>query len=213
MTHGTAAQQSAIFGVVNRQHRMIRGRGYAATDGGVQKWVAVTLVVAQVKARRAFSRLTEAEGEGELDGLCDEAKGFATGLDMMESEEWPGSWRELEGYFEREVTKLGESLGKESREVARMFLYGMALPWWLGWVMPFVRVVVANWLPPTLRKGYGLPDPDGVGLRLCYVVVAWMLWLVSCLIPRWVATAVNSWAVRYMAQAAEDIRKHGRWMI
>ncbi|KAK4450342.1 hypothetical protein QBC34DRAFT_484557 [Podospora aff. communis PSN243] len=201
VTHGTPEQLSAITGVITKQHAHVRGKTYDARNAELQKWTAATLFVAQRKGRMVFGRGTRAVGR-EMEGLCLESGRFASVLDMP-GEMWPEGLDQFEEYFAGEMGRIErEGVDGVSAEVGRVLLFGLGLPWWLGWVMVVVRVVVARWLPDGLRRAYGLRDPNGWGMWLGYWAVVWVVWGVDRAMPGFVKKG-----------AAEDVQRTGRWMI
>ncbi|KAK3359531.1 hypothetical protein B0T25DRAFT_533211 [Lasiosphaeria hispida] len=214
IVHGTPDQQAAICGAVRRQHAFVRGQGYDARDAELQRWTAATIFVAMCKSRGTFGGkgavgLRSREERGEL---CREFGRFATVLDMP-AEMWPASLDEFERYYEAELSRLERGITEESGRVARMLLFEMVLPWWLRWMLPIVRVVMVNWLPPTLREAYGLPDPAGWAMWSCYHVLVCLVHGLNQAMPAWAKGRLNGWIQKDMARAAHDIRRTGRWMV
>ncbi|KAK3328095.1 hypothetical protein B0T19DRAFT_442013 [Cercophora scortea] len=207
VTHGTPAQRSAICSMVRRQHARVHGPGYDARDAALQMWTAATIYAGVIKAHEAFV------GEMSLVRkavLCRQAAAFATCLDMP-AEMWPGSLQAFETYFDG---MLAREVGEVSKDMARVLMFEVALPWWLCWALPVVRLVTAHWLPPRLREAYGLPDPKrSWWLWRSYAVLVWVVWLLSWLAPRKVERGVFLLIKRDMERAAEGIERTGRWTI
>ncbi|KAK3326117.1 hypothetical protein B0H66DRAFT_550122 [Apodospora peruviana] len=209
ITHGTQSQKDAICGMVRKQHTFVKGPGYDASDAALQKWTAATIYAGMIKANETFccrelSRQTK-------ETLCAQAGLLATSLDMP-AETWPASLDEFEDYFSDQMeTKLRET--EAGKKVGRIFLYEMSLPWWLGWVLlPFMRLLMASWLPPRWRDAYGLPDPSASWWsRSCHAVVVWLVCTLDWLTPGVVKQAAFGVMRRDMESAAENIRRTGCW--
>ncbi|KAK0652675.1 hypothetical protein B0T16DRAFT_505277 [Cercophora newfieldiana] len=216
VTHGTPEQTRAVCDVITRQHSHVRGKGYDARDVHLQKWTAATLFVASRRGRMVFGEGMKSVGlrtRGEMEGLCVEWGRLASVLDMP-GEMWPGGLDEFEEYWEGEMGRIErEGVEGVSREMGRVLLFGMGLPWWLRWVMVVVRVVVARWLPQGLRRAYGLADPMGWGMWLGYAVVVWILWGANWAMPKFVKRMIARGMVEYMARAVEGIQRTGTWTI
>ncbi|KAK5656818.1 hypothetical protein OQA88_4366 [Cercophora sp. LCS_1] len=206
---GALSQQDTIIRAVKRQHARVRGKGYDARDAEAQKWTAATTFMSVIKCQRTFGRRM---GKQEMEGLMSEFGRFAACLDMP-WELWPESLEEMEVYFEKEAETFGIEIQDEGRRMGRVVLWGMELPWWLRWVMPVVRVVVANWLPDNLREAYGLADPNGWGMRMGYWLAVWAIWLVDLMTPGLARDLANAWLVRLMVRSVEGLEKTGRWVI
>ena len=102
----------------------------------------------------------------DMERLCEESGRFASALDMPEGM-WPENLDEdeFERYFKSEMERIeSEGVDEVSKEMGRVLLFGLGLPWWLGWVMVVVRIVVARWLPHGLRRAHGLRDPVDWGM-------------------------------------------------
>jgi len=238
ITHGTALQKSTIRGLVNKQHSFVKGGiyGYDARDGGLQKWTAATLLMGILVVDGVFYGDANGDGDGIREGwrtgwgwipsgrrrmtraekeeLCLQAGVFGSSLDMPK-EMWFSSLEEFEGYFDQMINKELE-ISDAAREISRVFLYEMKLPFWLAWLMPVVRVFMTFWLPPRWREAYGLADPEGGGLWMVvmsgwYVVLVWGGWLVDLLMPGWVKGWLFGVVKRDMEWAVEEILRTGRW--
>jgi len=216
VTHGTPRQLTAICDVITEQHSHVHGKGYDARDVELQKWTAATLFVGTRKGRMVFGEGEKAVGmrnRKEMEGLCRESGRFASVLDMPEGM-WPGGLDEFEEYWEGEMERIErEGVDGVSREMGRVLLFGLGLPWWLGWVVVVVRVVVARWLPDGLRRAYGLGDPMGWGMWVAYAVTVWVVWGVNWAMPKSLKRVVNRGMVGYMASAAGGIERTGGWTI
>ncbi|KAK3370448.1 hypothetical protein B0H63DRAFT_379070, partial [Podospora didyma] len=210
ISHGTSRQRDAIIGAVKKQHAFVRGPGYDASDAELQKWTAVTMLFAGL---RAHAVLGKGVSERDREVLWRWGFGrFAMALDMP-AEMWPRSWDEMERYYLAKIETL--EITPAARRAARIFLYELTLPWWLRCMgmLPAMRLVMARWLPPRLRREYGLPDPDGRLAWLGYVVLVWVARVVLWVLPRRAERALGEGMRRDMVRAAEDIARFGRWMI
>lgn len=155
-------------------------------------------------------KMTRAEKER----LCIQAGVVAGSLDMS-GEMWFSSLEEFEVYFDEQINRELE-ISEAGREIARVFLYEMELPFWLGWLMPVVRVVMTFWLPSRWREAYGLPDPEGGGFWVVvmggwYTMLVWGAWLVDLLMPGWVKEWLFGLLKGDMEWAVEEILRTGRW--
>lgn len=223
-----------------RGARSVEGKEwkYEAADGELQKWVAATLFLGVCKARETFywsgvdwnwllplwvrgRRKTGGEEQEEEERvrrkreerwqLCQAHGEYAIALDMP-SEMWPTSVEGFEVYVE-ETMREKLVVTEEARKLARILLWDVRVPWWMGWVLPVARVFMACWLPSSLREGYGLPNPEEWWVSWCYHVFIWLIGLVNLMTPRMVNNVAFGLMRKDMERAVEGIQRTGRWTI
>jgi uncharacterized protein (DUF2236 family) len=209
VVYGTEEDKAAVVGAVRRQHSYVRGPGYDAVDAHLQRWTAMTLFAAICKVQEVL--FEGWMGRTELEILCQEYKSFAVVLDMP-SDLWPDSLDGFEQCWD-DIMDNEIDVGDNGHTMARLLLYDVALPWYLLWMLPLMRVLVAAWLPEELRIAYGLPDPRGWAVWFAYYALVTTIRLVYFAIPIHVRLMMHEWMKRDMRYAAEGIRKTGRWTI
>jgi len=194
--------------MITKQHAHVKGGGYDARDGELQKWVAATLFVALIRVYETFLGRMEWE---EMEGVMRGCGVFAESLGM-EGSMWPRDLGEFWGYWEKWIE--GARVGDEARRLKELLTWNNGrFPWWVRLGLPVLMMLTARWLPEKLRVGYGLPDPDGRWRRVFYwfvvLVVRWGYWV----IPGWVEERWHRGNVRDMEEAVDEIRRSGRWPV
>lgn len=97
MTMGSDAEKKAVARMVNRAHRVVRGKDYTAFDPHLQLWVAATLAQnGEFIYEKTFGPMSEATRERSYR----ECWIFGTALQVPE-EAWPATRSEFTAYWER----------------------------------------------------------------------------------------------------------------
>ncbi|MFF2369360.1 oxygenase MpaB family protein [Agromyces sp. NPDC058110] len=122
---------------------------YSAFDADAQRWVASTLLAVALDIHeRVYGRLPTEEADAIVRGYA--PFGFRL---QATREGWPGSRAEFDAWWNARLATL--TVGAEARRVARTLLSASdALPG-LAVLLPPVRLVTAELLPPALRAAYG----------------------------------------------------------
>ncbi|GAA1783226.1 oxygenase MpaB family protein [Agromyces lapidis] len=146
---------------VNARHAPVRGEAgggsvdtpasrYSAFDADAQRWVASTiLATALALEERLWGKLDEADADAIVRGYAPLGASLQAGR-----EGWPDSRAEFEAWWGTRLAGL--EVGDEAREVVRTLLGGAAsLPPGTRLLLPFVRLLTAALLPPSIRAAYG----------------------------------------------------------
>lgn len=97
MTLGTDEERKAVARMVNRAHRVVRGKDYTAFDPHLQLWVAATLAQnGELIYEKTFGPMSEATRERSYR----ESWIFGTALQVPE-EAWPATRSEFTTYWEQ----------------------------------------------------------------------------------------------------------------
>jgi len=173
---------------VNRRHGPVRGAGdgdspgYDAFDAETQRWVAATIL--------ATALALEERLWGPIDPRVADVivRGYgALGSHLQAGRAgWPQSRSEFDAWWLHRLAAV--EVGDEARQVARTLLgASSALPRGSGMLLPFVRLMTAALLPPSVRDAYGFrwtPRTERVSTAWLRVIAA--VW--PCL-PRFVRQA------------------------
>ncbi|KAK5987390.1 hypothetical protein PT974_11517 [Cladobotryum mycophilum] len=209
--YGSPEDVATIAGTINRQHKFIRGAKYNANDPESQRWVAATIFHSYVVVHEAlFGKMPRSMREA----LCLEGVVFGVNLSMPK-EMWFKSIDEYDEYLEHKLATL--EVTKQGRELAQFALYGVGIAWYLPYMLCLVfflnRAVVTTWLPPRLRKDFGLPDPNSWLIWLTYNFFIHVLGTMYILTPRFIRQMPTKWLRSTIKHVAADIRRTGRWPI
>ncbi len=161
---GSVGEALDISRRVHRVHRSIAGRlddvpghpvgRYHALDPEAIFWVGATLVETTLLV---YEQMVRPFTPAERDRLVREAAPFWV-LFGAPLEACPTSWADLHGYVTRRADSLAPRVGDTARGQAAM-LFRPNIPG-VGPVFAQVRLVVAQMLPPPLRKAFGMDlDP------------------------------------------------------
>ena len=145
---GTAAQTHTVSVAVNQAHRRVVGPGYAASDPGLQLWVAATLYDTAVDLyQRIFGPLSEQLAEQ----VYREYAVLGTALQMPASL-WPADRAAFAAYWADALGTL--RVTDQARSVAHDLLSPNPIA--LRALAPPTRLLTTGLLPPGLRSDYGL---------------------------------------------------------
>lgn len=153
---GTADEQAAMRGEVNRQHRQVRSGeddpvAYNAFDRDLQLWVAACLY----RGIEDVHRVLHGELEGDkADIVYRHAARLGTTLQVRE-DQWPEDREAFQVYWDKMVTRI------EMDDLTRTYLLGVADASFFGppftWVVsPINRLLTAGFLPQEFRDELGL---------------------------------------------------------
>lgn len=153
---GTADEQAAMRGEVNRQHRQVRSGeddpvAYNAFDRDLQLWVAACLY----RGIEDVHRVLHGELEGDkADIVYRHAARLGTTLQVRE-DQWPEDREAFQVYWDEMVTRI------EMDDLTRTYLLGVADASFFGppftWVVsPINRLLTAGFLPQEFRDELGL---------------------------------------------------------
>lgn len=153
---GTADEQAAMRGEVDRQHRQVRSGeddpvAYNAFDRDLQLWVAACLY----RGIEDVHRVLHGELEGDkADIVYRHAARLGTTLQVRE-DQWPEDREAFQVYWDEMVTRI------EMDDLTRTYLLGVADASFFGppftWVVsPINRLLTAGFLPQEFRDELGL---------------------------------------------------------
>lgn len=153
---GTAEQRAWAIERVNAEHRPVRGSrngrqaAYSARDPRLQLWVAATLYdSAHTLAQQVLPPLSPAAEES----IYRFYHRLGSALQMPE-QNWPESRSAFEEYLRATTHSL--QVSEQARHLAKQLFAAQNAPWWIRVVMPTVRAVTIETLPPALTLGFGL---------------------------------------------------------
>ena len=157
-----------------------------ANDPSLQLWVAATLYATGIQMHiRVFGSVSSSFAEEALQ----EFAVIATSLNVT-PELWPADCEAFWKYYEGEVASL--QVSNDARMVVKDLLWNKNLPWWVRWMAsPLARVLVVEWLPDEIRKGYGWKRTWWTGWIRAMLV--WMLKTLYVFLP----LEVRTLSVRY----------------
>jgi len=123
---------------------------------------------------------------------------IATSLNVA-PELWPRDCASFWKYYQSEMASLRVS--DDARMVAKDLLWNGNLPWWMRWTAsPLARVLVVEWLPDEIRKGYGWERTWWTGW-ICGMLV-WMLKNLYVFLP----LEVRTLPVRYTIWTSRKLK-------
>ena len=147
--YGSPDDVRAVRRRVNRAHGPVRGPGYSAFDPELQRWVAATLTQSMLQLYEgAFGPMTPEQA----DDLVDRSRVVGTSLQMADAS-WPADRAAFDAYWDEQVSRL--HVTPEARRVAHDLLGGAIAAWYLRPFGPYLRLMTAGLLPPSLREPFG----------------------------------------------------------
>ncbi|PLB44144.1 hypothetical protein P170DRAFT_440504 [Aspergillus steynii IBT 23096] len=150
MAFGTNDEKRAVVDMVHRAHAPVKGADYDANDTRLQVWVAATLyAVGTDMYEQVFGAMDECAAER----LYREYAILAVSL-RVRPEEWPESRAKFWEYWDEQVESM--EVTENAKNVANDLLFNYKLPLHLRVLMPWIRLVTAELLPPRIREAYGL---------------------------------------------------------
>lgn len=150
MAFGTPKERAAIIEATNKAHIPVRGPGYTADDPDLQLWVAATLYVCGLDIYESmFGKLNDREAEL----VFQEYSVMATSL-RVPPEMWPKSRKEFWAYWDEKIETM--EVTAHAKTVGKDLLYNKHGPLWMRLNLPIIRLMTAEWLPPRMRREFGL---------------------------------------------------------
>jgi uncharacterized protein (DUF2236 family) len=150
MVYGTPQEKESIINMVHKAHSVVRGEGYTADDPDLQLWVAATLYAAGTEIYEKFFGNVD---ETRADEIYREYSVLASSL-RVPPEMWPVDRAAFWAYFNHKVETL--EITPYAKRVCQDLLWNKKSPMWVRMNMPAIRVLTAEWLPPRMRKEFGL---------------------------------------------------------
>lgn len=146
---GTPDEIDYVSRGVEHTHRRVVGRGYDASDAGLQLWVAATLYQSAVQLYEiVFGPLPSARAER----VYAQYAVLGTALQVAPSD-WPSDRATFDAYWQQRLAEL--TVTAEARGIARDLLYPKSAV--LRPLAPVNRLITAGLVPPPLRDSYQLP--------------------------------------------------------
>jgi uncharacterized protein (DUF2236 family) len=150
VTFGTPEEARAVAAMVTGAHRAVSGVGYRASDPELQLWVAATLYDT---ALLLYEELFGPLDPGVADKFYEQYAVLGTALQVPPGR-WPGDGAAFRSYWEHMIDTL--EVSDDARRVAHDLLHPEQAPLVLGAAMPLNRFLTAAWLPPPIRRQYGI---------------------------------------------------------
>ncbi|RAK99557.1 oxygenase MpaB family protein [Aspergillus ibericus CBS 121593] len=180
MTFGTPQEKRIIVDMVHRAHASVKGAGYSADEAHLQLWVAATLYAVAVSMYEdIFGSMEPVAAEV----LYQEYAIFAVSL-RVPAEMWPADRRDIWAYWNQHIESL--EVTPEAKHVAYDLLYNARLPLLVAMLMPLIRLITVEMLPPRIRRAYGFEST--VLQRMTYRIVLEMTRAIYPLIPTYIRT-------------------------
>ncbi|KAH8425139.1 oxygenase MpaB family protein [Aspergillus melleus] len=150
MAFGTPDEKRTVIDMVHRAHAPVKGADYDANDTQLQVWVAATLyAVGTDMYEQIFGPMDEVTAER----LYREYAVLAVSL-RVKPEEWPESRKAFWEYWDEQVETM--EVTDNAKSVAKDLLFNNKLPMHFRVLMPWIRLITAELLPPRIREAYGL---------------------------------------------------------
>ncbi|PWY79331.1 hypothetical protein BO70DRAFT_293528 [Aspergillus heteromorphus CBS 117.55] len=198
MVFGTAKERQFIVKMVHRAHSPVQGADYSADDIHLQLWVAATLYAVGVGMYEdVFGRIDEATAEA----LYLEYAILAKSL-RVSGEMWPINRKAFWAYWDRQIATM--EVTPEARHVAHDLLYNQNLPVHLAALMPWMRFITAELLPPRIREAYGLKST--VLRRGAYRVTLEVIRATYPLVPMFIRTYPKEYYLKDMRRRMGNAR-------
>ncbi|KAL4864999.1 hypothetical protein BDV12DRAFT_188491 [Aspergillus spectabilis] len=155
MLFGTSAEKKKIIELVHRAHASVQGPDYKADDPDAQLWVAATLYAVGIDIyEQIFGVMDEEKAEAAYREYVVLGASLRVPVEM-----WPKTREAFWIYWDEQLASF-EICG-EAKNVARDLLYNPKLPFYFKALMPTMRLMTAELLPPKLRDAYGLKSSKG----------------------------------------------------
>ncbi|KAL2861203.1 oxygenase MpaB family protein [Aspergillus lucknowensis] len=150
MLFGTPREKKKIIELVHQAHASIQGPDYAADDPSAQLWVAATLYAVAIDLyEQIFGVMDEDKAEAVYREYVVLGASLRVPLEM-----WPRTRAAFWVYWDEQLASF--EVCDEAKSVAHDLLYNPKLPVYFKVMMPTLRLVTAELLPPRLREAYGL---------------------------------------------------------
>jgi uncharacterized protein (DUF2236 family) len=150
MAFGTREEKRIVVKMVHLAHASVNGPGYSADDPTLQLWVAATLyAVGTGLYQRIFGNMDEETAEA----LYREYAILAVSL-RVRPEMWPANRKAFWKYWDHQIATL--QITEYAERVAKDLLYNTKAPLRVRAVLPLVRLITTEMLPPRLQDAFGL---------------------------------------------------------
>lgn len=147
---GTTDERAAIISMVHEAHSVVKGPNYNADDPDLQLWVAATLYAA---ATDIYEKIFDPFDDSKAEAIYQDYSVLATALRVPPGM-WPKNRKEFWAYWDDKIENI--EITPHAVSVANDLLWPKKAPLWIKVNMPAIRVLTTEWLPPRLRKAYGL---------------------------------------------------------
>ncbi|KAL4894995.1 hypothetical protein BDV59DRAFT_211857 [Aspergillus ambiguus] len=150
MAFGTPEEKRKIVEMVHRAHAPVKGTDYDADNSDLQVWVAATLYAVAIELyQEIFGEIDENIAER----IYREYAILAVAL-RVRPEQWPADRKAFWVYWDEMVETM--EITDNAKHVASELLFNKNLPIYFRVLMPWVRLITAELLPPRIREAYGL---------------------------------------------------------
>jgi uncharacterized protein (DUF2236 family) len=156
MGWGSPDEKRAVIDMIWQAHQPVKGRladgtTYSALDPDLQLWVAATLYGTAIDIyQRIFGRVDD-----ELhDQMYREYSIVASSL-QVPPEMWPPTRADFWVYWDDMIANRLD-VTDHARSVGRDLLALKHAPLHMRALMPYIRLVTAEWLPDQIREAYGI---------------------------------------------------------
>lgn len=155
MLFGTPSEKKKIIELVHRAHASVQGPDYQADDPAAQLWVAATLYGVGIDIyEQIFGPMDDERAEE----VYREYVVLGASL-RVPPEMWPKNREAFWIYWDEQVASF--EICDEAKNVAHDLLYNPKLPFYFKALMPTLRMMTTEMLPPKLRDAYGLKSTKG----------------------------------------------------
>ncbi|KAL4925691.1 oxygenase MpaB family protein [Aspergillus undulatus] len=150
MLFATPTEKKKIIELVHRAHSTVQGPDYTADDPAAQLWVAATLYAVGIDLyEQIFGVMDEEKAEQTYREYVVLGASLRVPLEM-----WPKDREAFWTYWDEQLASF--EICDEAKNVAQELLYNPKLPFYFKMMMPTLRLMTAEMLPPKLRDEYGL---------------------------------------------------------
>ncbi|KAL4955777.1 hypothetical protein BDW69DRAFT_204179 [Aspergillus filifer] len=155
MLFGTPAEKKKIIELVHRAHSTVQGPDYKADDPSAQLWVAATLYAVAIDL---YEQIFGVMDEDQAEQVYREYVVLGASL-RVPPQMWPKNREAFWIYWDEQLASF--EICDEAKNVARDLLYNPKLPFYFKMMMPTLRLMTAELLPPRLRDEFGLKSSRG----------------------------------------------------
>ncbi|KAL3487818.1 hypothetical protein BJX62DRAFT_253771 [Aspergillus germanicus] len=191
MLFGTAKEKKKIIELTHRAHASVKGADYTADDPGAQLWVASTLYAVGIDL---YEQVFGVMDEDTAEAVYREYVVLGASL-RVPVEMWPKTREAFWIYWDEQLASF--EITDEAKHVAQELLHPK-LPFYFKALMPTVRLMTTELLPPRLREAYGLKSTKS--RRALYKSTMVMTKATYPFVPK----AIRTYPVKYYMK---DMRK------
>ncbi|KAL2830145.1 hypothetical protein BJY01DRAFT_261007 [Aspergillus pseudoustus] len=162
LVFGTGEEKEALLGRLRLSQPPfpIPASSAATSDPNTQLWLLATLYATATDFyQRIYGRVdyrTAERGYAEFTLLL---KHLDSAVPFPAATLWPASRTDFWRYWDDQVEHL--SVSGDAHKFAHDLAHNTALPRWVGFMKPFMRVVTVEMLPVRIREAYGLKSTAG----------------------------------------------------